>query len=75
MGERGLNPKTVTGKINIKALELLEKNPNGLRWTELILKLKKSYPKIHGKTINGCVWKLVENFPEKVCKPERGGLG
>ncbi len=72
MSERDLNPETATGKINLKAIELLKKNPKGLRWSEMISKIQKAYPKIHGKTINGCVWKLAENFPDKIQKPEKG---
>jgi len=34
--------------------------------------IQKAYPDFHPKTINGCVWKLVEKFPEKVYKPEKG---
>ncbi|MBI4117050.1 hypothetical protein HY449_04880 [Candidatus Pacearchaeota archaeon] len=70
--EKGLNPKTITGRINLKALEILEKNPEGVRWTEMLKKIKSAYPKAHPKTINGCVWKLVENFPDRIYKPERG---
>ncbi len=67
-----MNPNTITGRINAKAFELLEKHPEGIRWTELIKKIKESNPKFHPKTANGCVWKLVENFPDKVYKPEKG---
>ena len=72
MSKLSMNLKTVTGRINAKAFELLEKHPNGVRWTDLLSKIKESNPKFHPKTINGCVWKLVENFPDKVYKPERG---
>ncbi|MBI4948208.1 hypothetical protein HY844_01455 [Candidatus Berkelbacteria bacterium] len=70
--EKNLNPNTITGRINAKALELLEENPNGVRWSDMLKKLKEYNPKLHPKTINGCVWKLVENFPDKVYKPEKG---
>ncbi|HEX9609078.1 MAG TPA: hypothetical protein VGA06_02625 [Candidatus Paceibacterota bacterium] len=62
----------VTHRINAKALELLEKNPEGVRWSELLLKIKASDPSFHPKTVNGCVWKLVEKFPDKVYKPSKG---
>lgn len=63
---------TVTGRINLAALELLEKFPAGLRWSELISKIKASDPSLHPKTVNGCIWKLVERFPDKVYKPSKG---
>jgi hypothetical protein len=67
-----MNPNTVTGRINVKALELLDQNPNGIRWVDLNAMIKASDPTLHPKTINGCVWKLTEKFPEKVYKPSKG---
>ena len=64
--------KPVTHRINEKALSPLKKNPDGLRWTELIRKIKASDPTFHPKTVNGCVWKLVEKYPDQVYKPEKG---
>ncbi len=66
------NPKTITGQINQKAIELLEKHPEGIRWSEMLRLIQESFPDFHPKTINGVVWKLVENFPDKVYKPEKG---
>lgn len=63
---------TITGRINAKAFELLERHPEGLRWSELLSKIKASDPNFHPKTVNGCVWKLVERFPGKVYKPSKG---
>ena len=62
----------VTGRIYEKALELLEQYPEGLHWSELRLKIEESDPGFHPKTVNGCVWKLVERFPNKVYKPSKG---
>ena len=63
---------TVTGRINAIAFELLEQHPDGLRWSELLSKIKESDPTFHPKTVNGCVWKLVEKHPETVYKPSKG---
>jgi len=63
---------TVTGRINAKALELLEQHPEGLRWSELIAKIKESNLNFHPKTVNGCIWKLVQKYPDKVYKPSKG---
>lgn len=63
---------TITGQINTKIFELLEQHHDGLRWSELILKIKKSNSNLHPKTINGCIWKLVQKFPDKVYKPSKG---
>ena len=64
----------VTGRIYIKALELLEQHPEGLQWSDLLSKIEASDPGFHPKTVNGCVWKLVEKFPDKVYKPSKGLL-
>ena len=63
---------TVTSQINAKAFELLEKNPKGLHWSDLLSKIKESNNAFHPKTINGLIWKLVQNFPDKVYKPSKG---
>ncbi len=65
-------PKEVTYLINAKAFELLEKHPEGLRWSELLSRIIESNPHVHPKTVNGCVWKLVERFPDKIYKPSKG---
>lgn len=72
MSNSRINLDTITGRTNAKALELLEEYPEGLRWTDLISKIKQSYTNFHPKTVNGCVWKLVEKFPDKVYKPSKG---
>ena len=63
---------TVTGRINAKAFRLLEEHPDGLRWSELLFKIKASDHNFHPKTVNGCVWKLIQRFPDKVYKPLKG---
>lgn len=64
--------KPATHRIRDIALTLLEKHPEGIRWTDLNALIKKKDPTLHPKTINGTVWKLIETFPEKVYKPEKG---
>lgn len=67
-----MDKSTATGRINATALKLLERHPEGLRWSELLSEIEASDPDFHPKTINGCVWKLVEKFPDKVYKPSKG---
>ena len=66
-----MNKSAITGRIYEKALELLEQYTEGLHWSELCQKIEASDPNFHPKTINGCVWKLVERFPDKVYKPSK----
>jgi hypothetical protein len=67
-----MSEKPITQQINEKALALLEEAPEGIRWTNLNKQLEEWKPEFHPKTINGCVWKLVEKYPDKVYKPEKG---
>lgn len=67
-----MEKSTVTERIYSKALELLEQYPEGLHWSELRLKIEASDSNFHPKTVNGCVWKLVERFPDKIYKPSKG---
>ena len=62
----------VTHRIYATAFELLEKHPEGISWTELRKQIEASDKTFHPKTVNGCVWKLVEKFPDKVYKPKKG---
>ena len=62
----------VTERINAKAFELLEHHPEGLHFSELRSKIEASDPSFHPKTVNGCVWKLVQRFPDKIYKPSKG---
>jgi hypothetical protein len=62
----------VTERIYAKAFEILEKNPKDIRWSGLISKIIKSDSSFHPKTVNGCVWKLVEKFPDRIYKPSKG---
>lgn len=69
MATKEPNSETITGRVYITIFKLLEKNPDGLRWSELLKKIKESDPSFHPKTVNGCVWKLLEKYPNKVYKP------
>ena len=72
MMNRKLKQISVTGRINEIIFKLLEEHPEGLHWSELLTKIKESDSSLHPKTVNGCVWKLIEKFPDKVYKPSKG---
>jgi len=63
-----MRPTTITGKIEEMAFQLLEENPEGIRWSELNSMIKKSNPNFHPKTINGTVWKLTQKYPDRISK-------
>jgi hypothetical protein len=69
---RNKDSKPVTHRIYETIFDLLKKNPEGIRWSELNKKIMESDPSFHSKTVNGCVWKLIEKYPDKVYKPKKG---
>lgn len=64
--------KNVTEKIKDKAFELLKDNPDGLRYSELVKFISENDEKLNRNTINGSIWNLDSQFPEKFYKPSRG---
>jgi hypothetical protein len=54
-----------------EGFELLELHPEGMlsRAARGNRGINRSF---HPKTVNGCVWKLVQKYPDKVYKPSRG---
>ena len=62
----------ITARINQTALRLLDEHPEGIRWTDLNAMIQATDKNFHPKTINGCVWKLLEKYPDQVYKPEKG---
>lgn len=55
-----------------KALGLLQDNPEGLRYSELVRQIAESDSSLNVNTIHGNVWNLHEQLPDRVYKPSRG---
>lgn len=72
MTDKRINLSTITGRVNDAALTILAQHPEGVRWTDLLKNIQAVDPTFHPKTVNGCVWKLTEKFPDLVYKPEKG---
>ena len=66
------NLETKTGRVYAAAFKILAEHPDGVRWTDLKSMTEKAEPDLHPKTINSCVWRLVEKYPDHVCKPAKG---
>lgn len=64
--------KTKKEEIMSKAIEILELNPNGLRYSELVRKIQKELQNIPVNTIHGTIWNLETRLPDKIHKPGRG---
>lgn len=59
-------------KILAKAMELLESNSDGVRYSDLVRKIQEEVPEIPVNTIHGTVWNLETRLPNRVYKPARG---
>jgi hypothetical protein len=59
-------------KIVEKALELLDSNPDGLRYSVLVKEISKNMPEVPVNTIHGTVWDLDVQQSSKIYKPSRG---
>lgn len=64
--------RTRRESISSKAIEILKENPNGIRYSELIRKIKQEFPYIPTGTIHGTIWQLDSLKPGRVYKAARG---
>lgn len=63
---------TKRDNIKSKALEILKKNPNGVRYSDLVRKLQDEFPDIPNGTVHGTMWRLETLLPNDIYKPARG---
>jgi hypothetical protein len=65
---------TSTNKeIIYKAAKLiLQQYPGGIRYSVLRKLIKEKHPDLKMGTINGTAWKLDQDYPNEIAKPERG---
>jgi len=66
-----MQPDKVTKRIKVKALELLDEFPLGLKYSELHAKISNFDLNFNSNTINGSIWNLDALFPDKVYKPSK----
>lgn len=63
---------TLREKITRKAKDILAASPDGIRFSELVNRLKEAIPgEAHGN-FTGAIWNLDARFPNEVYKPSRG---
>ena len=53
-------------------MEILKSEPKGIRWVELIKKVKAAFPEMQPNTIAGSLWNLDSIAPNEVYKPAKG---
>lgn len=63
--------ETQREKITKRALEVLENNPGGVRYSDLFRKLAEILSDVPPNTIHGTIWDL-DKKNEQIIKPERG---
>lgn len=59
-------------RITLKAKEILAESPNGIRFSELINRLRESFPDEAYGNLTGSTWNLDTRFPDEIGKPSRG---
>ncbi len=59
-------------KITTEAIILLKSTPDGIRYSELVNKMKEKFSNIPINTIHGTIWNLDSRRPEEIYKAERG---
>jgi hypothetical protein len=59
-------------QVRLKAIEILKKSPEGIRYAQLCKELKKRLPEISPSTIEGAIWNLDACSSDEVYKPEKG---
>lgn len=64
--------KTIRGQIRKIALEILEEKPEGIRYSDLNRKILEQNSTFNPNTINGAIWDLDAQYPDKAYKPDRG---
>lgn len=63
---------TTTTKIIQKSIEILESNPEGVRFSNLVGKIEAALPEVNPGSIPATLMTLVERESNKVYKPARG---
>lgn len=59
-------------RIISKAIEILQGDPKGVRYSDLVRKIQEEFPDIPVNTIHGTIWNLETRAPNEVYKPARG---
>lgn len=63
---------SITEQIRQIALTILEKKPEGIRYSDLKREILKENSSFNPNTISGATWDLEATYPELIYKPDRG---
>lgn len=59
-------------RIRSIAFDLLGQHPQGLRYSDLLRKIKQADPELNPNTVNNSIWNLEAVEPDRVYKPVKG---
>lgn len=59
-------------QIRAKALQIIESQPTGIRYSQLVKQIHEALADIPVNTIRGNIWNLEAKLPDQVLKPARG---
>lgn len=59
-------------QIKARAMEIIQENPAGIRWVEILRTISSESPETSPNTIKGSVYQLVSNSPDNITKVARG---
>jgi len=67
----------IMAKLNVNqirefALKVVGEHPGGIRYSELVARIRSAHPETPVNTIHGSVWDLATRFSDQVVKPSRG---
>jgi hypothetical protein len=63
---------TIGQRIIDSAIEILDRCPDGVRYSELVRQVSEGDPSLKINTVHGTVWNLDQQFPDRIYKPTRG---
>ena len=63
---------TVREQVAAAAVAAIQAEPNGIRWAELIQKVRTQLPNVNPNTVVGSLQYFQANLPAGISKPERG---
>jgi hypothetical protein len=70
---RGRIPKGLArDEVRERALQIIRKEPAGIRYQELVKRIRAENPATPENTIRATIWDLDKRYPDKVSKPSRG---
>jgi len=63
---------TIRERINVIAFEVLDKTPEGVRFSEIVRRIIEIDGSFKKNSIHWIVWNLDKQFPDRIYKPSRG---